>query len=85
MEATAIKVNTVGSARKPMLSKSVRCSCLRAWVGGDDLQGLRLFATDVCLTLICKGTAQKGPVVLRKTVPVHKISTRCYIFRQKRD
>ena len=40
------------------------------------LQGLSLFATDVCLTLICKGTAQKRPVVLTKTVLVHKITTR---------
>ena len=28
--ATAIKVNTVRSAREPMLSQSVWCSCLRA-------------------------------------------------------
>ena len=28
--ATAIKVNTVSSARQPMLSQSVWCSCLRA-------------------------------------------------------
>ena len=31
------------------------------------MQGLSFFATDVCLTLICKGTALKRQVVLRKT------------------
>ena len=46
---------------------------------------LRLFATDVCPTLICKGTAQKRPDILRKTVLVHKITTRCYIFQQKKE
>ena len=83
MEATAIKVNTVTSGREPMLSQSLRCFCLRAWVGGDDLRGLRLLASDVCLTLICKRTAQKRPVVLKMTLLIDKITTRCCMFRQK--
>ena len=49
------------------------------------MEGLSLFATDVCLTLICKGTAQKRPVVMRKTVAVHKITTICCILRRKKE
>ena len=42
------------------------------------MQGSRLFVTGVCPVLICKGTAQRKPVVPKRTVFAHKITTHWY-------